>query len=134
MHSMCHARFQMQRRSGVQAPEAFANVQSHTAEFHTCVDGRPCKAVTQTDSIVVLQIQTCRQHAIAIVHSYPAIPEKARLLEVLAAQRGEPCKEILMQPAGLDSLQHSANWQQVVEYLQYVNADNLNRHVPLLVE
>lgn len=79
-------------------------------------------------------IQTCRQHAIAIVHSYPAIPEKARLLEVLAAQRGEPCKEDLMQPAGMDSLQHSANWQQVVEYLQYVNADNLNRHVPLLVE
>ncbi|DBA72014.1 hypothetical protein WJX79_004288 [Trebouxia sp. C0005] len=79
-------------------------------------------------------IQTCRQHAIAIVHSYPAIPEKGRLLEVMADQRGEPSKEVLMQSAGMDSLQHAANWQQVVDYLQYINAENLNQHVPLLVE
>jgi len=87
-----------------------------------------------TGRVAALQIQTCRQHAIAIVHSYPAIPEKGRLLEVLARQRGEPSKEVLMQSAGMDSLQHAANWQQVVEYLQNINADNLNQHVPLLVE
>ncbi len=87
-----------------------------------------------TEGVAALQIQTCRQHAIAIVHSYPAIPEKGRLLEVLADQRGDPSKEVLMQSAGMDSLQHAANWQQVVEYLQYINAENLNQHVPLLVE
>ena len=81
-----------------------------------------------------LQIQTCKQHATLLVHSYPAIPEKGRLLETLAAQRGEPSKEELMQPSGMDSLQHAANWQQVVDYLQYINMENLNQHVPLLVE
>ena len=83
---------------------------------------------------MLMQIQTCKQHAIAIVHSYPAIPQKGRMLELLASQRGEPPKEVLMQSAGLDSVQHAANWQQVVEYLQYVNVGNLNQHVPLLVE
>lgn len=82
----------------------------------------------------VLQIQTSKQHATAIVHSYPAISEKGRLLEVIALQRGEPPKEVLMQSAGMDSLQHAANWQQVVDYLQYVRVDNLNQHVPLVVE
>ena len=81
-----------------------------------------------------MQIQTCKQHATLIVHSYPAIPEKGRLLELLAAQRGEPSKEELMQPAGLDNLQHAANWQQVTDYLKFVNEDKLNQHVPLLLD
>ena len=80
-----------------------------------------------------MQIQTSKQHAITIVHSYPQIPEKGRILEALASQRGEPPKEALMQSAGMDSLQHAANWQQVVEYLQDVHASNLNQHVPLVV-
>jgi len=55
------------------------------------------------------------------------------MMETLASQRGEPPQEELMQPAGMDSLQHAANWQQVVEYLQDVNASNLNQHVPFVV-
>ncbi len=80
-----------------------------------------------------MQILTCRQHATAIVHSHPQHPEKGRMMETLASQRGEPPQEELMQPAGMDSLQHAANWQQVVEYLQDVNASNLNQHVPFVV-
>ncbi len=37
-----------------------------------------------------------------------------------------------MQSAGMDGLQHAANWQQVVEYLQDVHACNLSQHVPLM--
>lgn len=79
-----------------------------------------------------MQIQTSKQHAIAIVHSYPQIPAKGRILEALASQRGEPPKQALMQSAGMDGLQHAANWQQVVEYLQDVHAGNLSQHVPLM--
>lgn len=84
--------------------------------------------------MLCVQIQTCQQHAAAIVHSYPHIPEKGRFIEALASQRGEPPKEVLMQSAGMDSFQHAANWQQVVEYLQDVNAGNLNQHVPLMIQ
>lgn len=84
--------------------------------------------------MLCLQIQTCKQHATAIVHSYPQIPEKGQIIEALASQRGEPPKEVLMQAAGMDSFQHAANWQQVVEYLQDVNAGNLNQHVVLMIQ
>ena len=80
----------------------------------------------------LLQIQTTRQHAVSVVHSYPWIPEKGRVLEVMAASIGEPPSELLMQPNGLDDLQHAANWQQVEEYLKTVNMSNLHLHVPLL--
>lgn len=82
--------------------------------------------------LAILQIQTTRQHAIGIVHSYPWIPEKGRILEVMAAQIGEPSSELLMRPNGLDDLQHAANWQQIEDYLKTVNMSNLHLHVPLV--
>ena len=84
--------------------------------------------------VIVLQIQTTRQHAVSVVHSYPWIPEKCRILEVLAANTSEPPSELLMHPNGLDDLQHAANWQQIEEYLKTVNTSNLHLHVPLLQE
>lgn len=81
-----------------------------------------------------MQIQTTSQHAIGIVHSYPWIPEKGRILEVMAAQMGEPSSEVLMQPNGLDDLQHAANWQEIEDYLVTVNMTNLQFHVPLVKE
>ncbi len=75
---------------------------------------------------------TAKQHAIGIVTSYPWIPEKHRLLELLGAKRGEPSAEILTQSAGLDNLQHAANWQQVEEYLKTVTIHNMTQHVPLI--
>ena len=81
-----------------------------------------------------MQILTAKQHAIGIVHSYPWIPEKHRLLELLAARRGEPTAEALTQSAGMDNLQHAANWQQIEDYLKTVTVHNMNRHIPLLKE
>lgn len=77
-------------------------------------------------------VLTAKQHAIGIVHSYPWIPEKHRLLELLAAKSGEPTAEALTQSAGLDNLQHAANWQQIDEYLKTVTVHNMNQHVPLI--
>lgn len=34
--------------------------------------------------------------------------------------------------AGLDDVQHEANWQEIVSYLQSLNASNLHKHVPLV--
>ena len=79
-----------------------------------------------------MQILTSKQHAIGIVHSYPWIPEKHRLMELIASKRGEPAAEMLTQSAGLDNLQHAANWQQVDEYLKTVTAHNMNQHLPLI--
>ncbi len=79
-----------------------------------------------------IQVLTAKQHAMGIVHSYPWIPEKHRLLELLAAKNGEPTAEALTQSAGLDNLQHAANWQQIDEYLKTVTVHNMNQHVPLI--
>lgn len=56
------------------------------------------------------------------------------MLEVLAASRGEPSSEVLMQAGGVDDFQHAANWQQVEEYLKGVNTSNLHLHIPFLTE
>ena len=81
-----------------------------------------------------LQILTAKQHAIGIVHSYPFIPEKHRLLELLASKRNEPTAEALTESAGLDNLQHAANWQQVEDYLKTVTAQNMYQYIPLIKE
>ena len=81
---------------------------------------------------VCLQILTAKQHAIGIVHSYPFIPEKHRLLELLASKRNEPTAEALTESAGLDNLQHAANWQQVEDYLKTVTAQNMYQYIPLI--
>lgn len=106
-------------------------VHADTIPFVLSTDASMLHSVTWS---LHMQIQTCKQHAILIVHSYPSIPQKGRLLELLASQRGEPPKEVLMQSAGLDNLQHAANWQQVVDYLCGVNAGNINQHVQLFAE
>ena len=81
-----------------------------------------------------LQILSARQHAIGIVHSYPFIPEKHRVLELLASKRNEPAAETLTQSVGVDDLQHAANWQQIEEYLKTVTAQNMNQYIPLIRE
>ena len=79
-----------------------------------------------------LQILSARQHAIGIVHSYPFIPEKHRVLELLASKGNEPTAETLTQSVGVDDLQHAANWQQIEEYLKTVTAQNMNQYIPLI--
>ena len=79
-----------------------------------------------------LQIFTCRQHAVSIVYSYPWIPVKHKMLEVLAAQRHQAPVERFIDGDGLDDLQHVVNWQQISQYLKTLNAANLTLHVPLI--
>lgn len=81
---------------------------------------------------MLLQIQTFKQHAVDIVAAYPWIPDKHRMMELLASQRGEPSVQFYLDGAGLDDFQHEANWQEIVAYLQSLNANNLHKHVPLI--
>ena len=68
----------------------------------------------------------------SMVKPFPYIAEKPRIFELLAMQRGEPSAEELMQPAGLDNIEHDARWQRVVKYLATVTDRNLDFHVPLI--
>lgn len=73
------------------------------------------------------QIWTSRQVAVQVVHAYPYILDKPRLLDVLAAHRGQVHMQIAPE---VDSLQHAANWQQVEDYLHRFTPVDLHRHVP----
>ncbi len=79
-----------------------------------------------------VQVLTSKQVAIQIVHAYPWLLEKPRLLEVLAVMRGEPPAKVLIHSTELDDLQHAANWQQVEEYSKCITVQDLHRHVPLV--
>ena len=79
-----------------------------------------------------MQILTSQQLAIQVVHAYPWLLEKPRLLDVLAASRGELTAQALKDSAGLDDIQLAANWQEVEQYLNCFTAQDLQRHVPLL--
>ena len=66
-----------------------------------------------------------------IVHTHPWIPCKHHLLEELARQQGQaPVSEILAN-AEADSLQHSADWEEIVSYLQTITPQNLHQYIPL---
>ena len=79
-----------------------------------------------------MQIQTSVQHAKAVVHKYPRATKYKDVLETLAKQRGEPGSEELLQPAGLDDLQHAANWEGVIQWVESVDEKGLHGHHPLL--
>ena len=53
------------------------------------------------------------------------------MLEVLAAQRGEPPLKQFLDGDGLEELQHAANWLQIADYLRTIDSSNLLVHVPL---
>ena len=69
----------------------------------------------------------------SMVKAFPYVAEKPQIFDVLAAERGELSARELMQPAGLDNIEHNAKWQQVVQYLATVTADNLDLHVPIVI-
>ena len=54
------------------------------------------------------------------------------MLEVLAAQRGQPHAQRYMDGDGLDDSQHASNWQQISNYLRTITVANLTVHVPLM--
>lgn len=67
-----------------------------------------------------------------MVKAFPYIAEKPQIFEILAAERGEPSAMELMQPAGQINIEHNARWQQIVQYLTTVTAENLDLHVPII--
>lgn len=79
-----------------------------------------------------LCIQTSVQYAKAMVHMYPYVLKKQDLLESLAAQQGEPSMEALSESAGVGDLQHSSNWESVVQYVANVDAKGVHGHFPLI--
>ena len=78
-----------------------------------------------------MQLHTSRQLAIMIVHTHPWIPCKHHLLEELARQQNQPPVAEIIESAEADSLQHSADWEEIVSYLQTITPHNLHQHVPL---
>lgn len=79
-----------------------------------------------------MQLHTSRQLAVIIVHTHPWVPCKHHLLEELAQQQNQaPVAEIL-ESAEADSLQHAADWEEVVSYLQTITPQNLHQYVPLI--
>ena len=93
-----------------------------------------CKHRQLLDSnaiVLNLQIYTLMQQAMSIVKPFPYVVEKPVIFELLAAELNEPSAWQLMQPAGLDDLEHNARWQQVVNYLQTLTTELVDIHVPL---
>ena len=60
-----------------------------------------------------------------MVHSYPRSANFNVLLETVAQQQKEPSRDSLMEAGRLDDLQHAANWEAVVQYVDNIEADNL---------
>lgn len=54
------------------------------------------------------------------------------MLELLGKQHGQPSMQFYLDGAGLADFQHEASWQEITDYLQSLNANNLHKHVPLL--
>lgn len=78
-----------------------------------------------------MQLHTSRQLAVIMVHTHPWVPCKHHLLMELAQQQSQaPAAEIIAS-AEADSLQHSANWEEIVGYIQTITPHNLHLYVPL---
>ncbi|DBA92646.1 hypothetical protein WJX77_002725 [Trebouxia sp. C0004] len=77
-------------------------------------------------------IQTSKQTAVSMVHPYPFLMDATKQLEALARQYNEPPIQTLMEPGGVDDLQHAANWETVLKYVQTMEAGNLHCHHPFL--
>ncbi|DBA92180.1 TPA: hypothetical protein ACH3X1_015893 [Trebouxia sp. C0004] len=76
-------------------------------------------------------ITSSRQQAVLMVHYYPRAGGCKVLLDVLAQQNQEPSPERLAGGFGLDDLQHTANWQAVVFYVESLDASGVHGHCPL---
>lgn len=78
------------------------------------------------------QVYTLTQQAMSIVTAFPYVAENPCMFDILAAERGELAARDLMKPAGLDSIEHNARWQQIVRYLGKIRAEDAEVHVPVV--
>lgn len=81
---------------------------------------------------LAVQVQTSRQRAINMVHGYPFIAHKDKIVGVLAEQHGEPSVTALLSDTTKSDMRHSADWQQVTQYLNSISMANMHMHQPLL--
>ena len=79
-----------------------------------------------------MQITTAEQKARAVVYAYPQSAKPEAMLNLLAAERGEPSAQSLLEDTSVDDFQHAANWQEVAQYLTTVTSDNVHSHCRLL--
>lgn len=77
-------------------------------------------------------ILTSIQSALTMVHQYPRGADLKVMLEVLAQQLKEPSIQRLSEPLEVDYLQHVADWQRIVKYVDSLDATSLHGHTPLL--
>ena len=80
---------------------------------------------------VYVQLHTSRQLAVIIVHTHPWVPCKHHLLEELARQQQQAPVAQILESAETDSLEHLADWEEIVTYLQTITPENLHQYVPL---
>ncbi len=99
--------------------------------LHRLTDS-PAGVTWITDIVACLQIQTSRQRAIMLVHAYPFVTHKDKLVSVLAEQHGEPSVQSLLSDITKTDLQHAADWQQAVDYLNTITVAAMHLHQPLL--
>ena len=67
-----------------------------------------------------------------MVHAYPYIAHKDKIVGLLAEQHGEPSISSLLSDTSKTDLQHSADWQRVTEYLNTISMANMHLHQPLV--
>lgn len=79
-----------------------------------------------------VQILTSIQSALTMVHQYPRGADSKVMLEVLAQQLEEPSVQRLSEPCEVNDLQHAADWQGIVQYVNSLDASSLHGHTPLL--
>ncbi|DBA70363.1 hypothetical protein WJX79_000172 [Trebouxia sp. C0005] len=76
-------------------------------------------------------LHTSRQLAVIIVHTHPWVPCKHHLLEELARQQQQAPVAQILESAETDSIEHSADWEEIVTYLQTITPENLHEYIPL---
>ena len=80
---------------------------------------------------VYVQLHTSSQLAVIIVHTHPWVPCKHHLLEELARQQQQAPVAQILESAETDSIEHSADWEEIMTYLQTITPENLHQYVPL---
>ena len=68
-----------------------------------------------------------------LVHAYPFVTHKDKLVSVLAEQHGEPTVQALLSDTSKTDLQHAADWQQAIDYLNTISTATMHMHQPVLL-
>ncbi|KAL0026893.1 hypothetical protein WJX77_009653 [Trebouxia sp. C0004] len=130
-HQQIIGRLSSGTASNPHVSDKLAEVTSLTEQLHAN-GSEEYRTHMQLASAMFRGILTSKQLAIQVVHAYPWLLDKPRLLDVLAASRGELTAQALKDSARLDDVQLAANWQEIEQYLTCFSAQDLQRHVPLL--